>query len=50
VIVIAHRLTTVESVDRIVVLEVGRIIEEGSHLELIGAGGAYAGLLEANAK
>jgi ABC-type multidrug transport system fused ATPase/permease subunit len=50
VIVIAHRLTTVESVDRIVVLELGRIIEEGSHLELIGAGGAYAGLLEANAK
>jgi ABC-type multidrug transport system fused ATPase/permease subunit len=50
VIVIAHRLTTVESVDRIVVLEMGRIIEEGSHLELIGAGGAYAGLLEANAK
>jgi ABC-type multidrug transport system fused ATPase/permease subunit len=50
VIVIAHRLTTVESVDRIVVLEMGRIIEEGSHLELIGAGGAYAGLLEANTK
>jgi ATP-binding cassette, subfamily B, bacterial MsbA len=50
VIVIAHRLTTVESVDRIVVLELGRIIEEGSHLELIDAGGAYAGLLEANAK
>ncbi len=50
VIVIAHRLTTVESVDRIVVLELGRVIEEGSHLELIGAGGAYAGLLEANTK
>jgi ABC-type multidrug transport system fused ATPase/permease subunit len=50
VIVIAHRLTTVESVDRIVVLELGRVIEEGSHLELVGAGGAYAGLLEANAR
>ena len=47
VIVIAHRLSTVESMDRIIVLERGRIIEEGPHGQLLQQGGAYAQLLEA---
>ena len=41
-IVIAHRLSTVKSADRIVVLEKGRILEEGSHLGLLAAGGEYS--------
>jgi len=43
-IVIAHRLSTVEGADRIVVLARGRIVEEGTHAALLAAGGAYAGL------
>ncbi len=43
-IVIAHRLSTVENAHRIVVLAQGRIVEAGSHGELVGAGGMYAGL------
>lgn len=43
-IVVAHRLSTVASLDRIVVLEDGQIIEDGSHDELIEAGGRYAQL------
>lgn len=42
-IVIAHRLSTVREMDRIVVLEHGRLAEEGSHTELIARGGIYAG-------
>ncbi len=45
-IVIAHRLATVEAADRILVLRKGRLIEEGTHLELRRAGGVYAQLAE----
>ncbi len=43
-LVIAHRLSTIENADRILVMESGRIIEQGSHNELIRQGGAYASL------
>jgi ATP-binding cassette subfamily B protein len=43
-IVIAHRLSTVRFADRIIVLEKGRILEEGSHSELLDRGGSYATL------
>lgn len=46
-LVIAHRLTTVQKADRICVLEHGRLIEQGSHHELLAHGGAYARLYEA---
>jgi len=42
-IVIAHRLSTVREMDRILVLEDGRLAEEGSHVNLIAADGIYAG-------
>ncbi len=43
VIAIAHRLSTIAQLDRIVVLDGGRIAEEGSHAELLAKGGLYAG-------
>jgi ATP-binding cassette subfamily B protein len=43
-IVIAHRLSTVKAADRILVLERGRIIEEGNHAQLLARGGHYASL------
>jgi ATP-binding cassette subfamily B protein len=43
-ILIAHRLSTVRAADRIIVLENGKIIEEGSHDSLLAQGGHYAGL------
>ena len=44
-IVIAHRLSTVKNADRIAVIEDGRIIELGSHKELMEKNGAYAQLV-----
>jgi subfamily B ATP-binding cassette protein MsbA len=43
-IIIAHRLSTVQKADRIIVLRRGEIIEQGSHQELLDANGEYAGL------
>lgn len=41
-LVIAHRLSTVEKADRIIVIDAGRIVESGTHAELLAAGGQYA--------
>ena len=43
-IAVAHRLSTVAGMDRLIVLDRGRIVEQGSHTELLGAGGRYADL------
>lgn len=43
-LVIAHRLSTIEHADRILVLDQGRIVESGTHAELLSAGGYYANL------
>lgn len=44
VIAIAHRLSTIARMDRLVVLDRGRIVEAGNHRELLDAGGVYARL------
>ncbi|MCX4025796.1 ABC transporter ATP-binding protein [Endozoicomonas sp. SM1973] len=44
VIAIAHRLSTIAAMDRLVVMDQGKIIEEGTHQELVSAGGIYAQL------
>ncbi|RWC88596.1 MULTISPECIES: ABC transporter ATP-binding protein [unclassified Mesorhizobium] len=44
VIAIAHRLSTIAAMDRLVVMDQGRVIEEGSHEELVAGGGLYAQL------
>ncbi|MEY3518934.1 MAG: lipid export permease/ATP-binding protein MsbA [Pseudomonadota bacterium] len=45
-LVIAHRLTTIEKADRIIVMEHGRIVEQGTHQQLLQAQGAYAAMFK----
>jgi ATP-binding cassette subfamily C protein len=46
-LVVAHRLTQAQSADRVVVMHEGRVVEEGTHAELVEAGGRYADLWSA---
>jgi ATP-binding cassette subfamily B protein len=48
-LLISHRFSTVRMADRIVVLENGTIVEQGSHETLVGIGGRYAGMFELQA-
>jgi ATP-binding cassette, subfamily C, bacterial len=48
--VVAHRLTQAASADQIIVLDAGRVVEQGTHAELVGAGQRYAELWRAWAR
>jgi subfamily B ATP-binding cassette protein MsbA len=43
-LVIAHRLSTIAHSDRVVAMEAGRVVEQGTHAQLLAAGGLYARL------
>lgn len=49
-IIIAHRLSTIEKADKIIVMEHGKIVEEGKHMELLNKNGYYATLYKAQLK
>ena len=49
-LMVAHRLSTVKSADEIIVLEAGRVIERGTHADLLAKGGKYADMWERQAK
>ncbi|WP_152041574.1 ABC transporter ATP-binding protein [Salinigranum salinum] len=48
--IIAHRLSTIRSADEIVVMDQGRIVEQGAHEELVASGGTYANLWQGQAE